>query len=104
VWLGGKDRTQLLPKLLHELATRGCTNVLVEGGAALLGSLFDARLVDELHVFIAPKVIGGSAAVPPVGGVGVAELTEACLLDGVSYELLDGDAHVWGRVRLKTKD
>ena len=36
------------------------TNVLVEGGSKLLGTLFDMRAVDEVHVFIAPKVAGGA--------------------------------------------
>jgi diaminohydroxyphosphoribosylaminopyrimidine deaminase/5-amino-6-(5-phosphoribosylamino)uracil reductase len=107
VWLGPANRSDFLHQLLRELGTRGFTNVLVEGGATLLGNLIDARLVDELHVFIAPKILGGADAVAAVGGRGVDELTEACSLAGVSYELLDGDVHAWGRLatddsRLKT--
>ena len=51
----------------------GCTNVLVEGGAKLLGECFDGRHVDEVHVFIAPKIVGGDAAPAPVGGVGLSQ-------------------------------
>ena len=43
------------------------TNVLVEGGAGLLGSLFDAGFVDEVHAFVAPKIVGG-AGPSAVGG------------------------------------
>jgi diaminohydroxyphosphoribosylaminopyrimidine deaminase/5-amino-6-(5-phosphoribosylamino)uracil reductase len=58
--------------LLRELGDRRMTNVLVEGGAGVLGSFHDADLIDELHVYIAPKLIGGDAALAPVGGSGLA--------------------------------
>ncbi len=47
------------------------TNVLVEGGSRLLGTLFDIGAVDEVHVFIAPKIAGGAAAPGPIGGPGI---------------------------------
>ncbi len=34
----------------------------VEGGAEVLGGLFDAGLVDQVECFIGPKVIGGKGA------------------------------------------
>jgi diaminohydroxyphosphoribosylaminopyrimidine deaminase / 5-amino-6-(5-phosphoribosylamino)uracil reductase len=60
--------------LLRELGNRRMTNVLVEGGASVLGSFHDADLIDELHVYIAPKLIGGDAALAPVGGAGLANV------------------------------
>src|SRR5262249_52795236 len=45
--------------LLQELGRRRMTNVLVEGGAAVFGSFLAAGLVDEFHVFVAPKMFGG---------------------------------------------
>ncbi len=51
-----------LAQLLDELGRRRMTNVLVEGGAALLGLLFQERQIDEVHAFIAPKLIGGAGA------------------------------------------
>ena len=45
--------------VLDELGRRRMTNVLVEGGGKLLGRFFDSQLVDEAHLFIAPKLIGG---------------------------------------------
>ncbi|MFT5522140.1 MAG: diaminohydroxyphosphoribosylaminopyrimidine deaminase, partial [Pirellulaceae bacterium] len=56
---------------LREFANRGFTNVLVEGGNELLGSFLDADAIDELHVYMAPKIIGGSGARHPLGGVGL---------------------------------
>ncbi len=48
--------------LLDELGRRRMTNILIEGGSKLLGALFDAGAIDEVHVFIAFKLIGGAAA------------------------------------------
>ncbi|MCD6404860.1 MAG: bifunctional diaminohydroxyphosphoribosylaminopyrimidine deaminase/5-amino-6-(5-phosphoribosylamino)uracil reductase RibD, partial [Planctomycetes bacterium] len=42
----------------RELAAREMTNILVEGGAEVLGSFFAARLVDECVVFVAPTLAG----------------------------------------------
>jgi diaminohydroxyphosphoribosylaminopyrimidine deaminase/5-amino-6-(5-phosphoribosylamino)uracil reductase len=58
--------------LLAELGRRRLTNVLVEGGAETLGSFIDMRLVDELHVFIAPRLLGdGKPAVSIRGATGI---------------------------------
>ncbi len=57
-------------RVVQELAQRGITSVLVEGGSEVHGAFFDAGLVDRVCAFIAPKLIGGARAVTPVGGVG----------------------------------
>ena len=67
-----------LAMLFSELGRRGMTNVLVEGGGRLLGSLFDARLIDEAHVFIAPKLAGGAEAPGPIAGRGVSAISAPC--------------------------
>jgi diaminohydroxyphosphoribosylaminopyrimidine deaminase/5-amino-6-(5-phosphoribosylamino)uracil reductase len=80
----GEDETAgvSLPALLDLLGADEMTNVLVEGGGAVLGAFCDQRLADELHVYIAPKVIGGAAAVSAVAGVGAAAVPEALLPAG----------------------
>lgn len=51
---------------LRWLATeRDATNVLVEAGPGLVGSLAKHRLLDELRVFVAPVLIGDGAALQP---------------------------------------
>jgi diaminohydroxyphosphoribosylaminopyrimidine deaminase/5-amino-6-(5-phosphoribosylamino)uracil reductase len=63
--------------VLLELGRRRMTNVLVEGGAGVLGSFLDARAGDEYHVFVAPKLIGGDNALSPVGGRGAKAMADA---------------------------
>lgn len=59
-----------LRMVMAELGRRGCTNVLTEAGSGILGSLFDSSLIDEVHIFIGPRLIGGAMARGPVGGSG----------------------------------
>ncbi|MEO3678615.1 bifunctional diaminohydroxyphosphoribosylaminopyrimidine deaminase/5-amino-6-(5-phosphoribosylamino)uracil reductase RibD [Rheinheimera sp. FR7-31] len=51
-----------LPLLLEHLALREQINTLwVEAGATLAGTLLQLKLVDELIVYLAPKLLGSSA-------------------------------------------
>lgn len=85
-----------LAALLGELGRREITTVMVEGGAATLGSFFDQGLVDEAWVFLAPIVIGGEGAPGAVGGVGPAKLSDALRLHDVECESIDGDFLIRG--------
>ncbi len=75
------------------------TNVLIEGGGELLGSFFDAGEIDEVHAFIAPKLIGGRSASSPIRGAGLAMIGSALQLTDVSIQQAGGDVYVAGRVR-----
>lgn len=87
-----------LTKLLRELGDRSMTNVLIEGGSELLGAAFDAGLVDEAHVFVAPKFAGGDAAVTPVGGTGVEVIPEVSQLRDQTVEKVGDDVYIHGRL------
>jgi len=50
-----------LSALLKMLAEKECNKVLVEAGAELAGAFVHAGLVDELVVYMAPKLLGSSA-------------------------------------------
>jgi diaminohydroxyphosphoribosylaminopyrimidine deaminase/5-amino-6-(5-phosphoribosylamino)uracil reductase len=84
--------------LLTELGGRRLTNVMVEGGSGLLGSLADAGLIDEVHVFIAPRMIGGADAFSPVAGTGAATIAEGCTFVDGETELLGPDIYWHGYV------
>ena len=67
VWIGrAGDSGKRLAELLGELGSRQLTNVLVEGGAQVLASLFAHREVDEVWAFIAPQIIGGGGPLAPL--------------------------------------
>jgi len=83
-------RQGLLVGLLAELARREVTNLLVEGGATVLGGLLDARLIDEVWCFIAATLVGGEAPAA-IGGRGISRLAEAALLEVTSIERPGGD-------------
>jgi len=55
--IGNGDRVDL-KKLLKELASMEVTSIMIEGGGKLLGSAFDAGIVDKVIFFITPKIIG----------------------------------------------
>jgi len=97
---GGPDGGRVdLQALLQALGARRMTNVLVEGGGGLLGALHDQRLIDEVHVFVAPRLLGGAAALSPVLGWGVDHPSVGLSLPQPVVEVLDGDVYVSGRVR-----
>jgi len=96
------SRYERLIQLLDELGRRKMTNVLVEGGATLLGSMFDAGQIDEVHVFIAPTLFGGMKARSPIRGAGVEQIADALALEKPRVQMLGEDIYVSGRVRRGT--
>jgi diaminohydroxyphosphoribosylaminopyrimidine deaminase/5-amino-6-(5-phosphoribosylamino)uracil reductase len=99
VRLAGETGAARVEAMLAELGSRRMTNVLVEGGAALLGSFFEAGAVDEVNVFVAPRILGGAMAQSPVGGHGVPDVAEALGLADVIVEQLAEDIWIRGLVR-----
>lgn len=88
-----------LDDLLAELGRRRMTNVLVEGGAGLIGSFLDANAADEVHAFIAPAIIGGDAAPSPVGGRGFERIADIAKLVDPATRIVGRDVYINGRLR-----
>jgi diaminohydroxyphosphoribosylaminopyrimidine deaminase/5-amino-6-(5-phosphoribosylamino)uracil reductase len=59
--LPAKDGRIDLNALLRELAQRQCNEVLVEAGATLAGSFLRRGLLDEIIIYMAPKLLGSNA-------------------------------------------
>jgi diaminohydroxyphosphoribosylaminopyrimidine deaminase/5-amino-6-(5-phosphoribosylamino)uracil reductase len=59
-----------LSRLMVRLAKMGLIHVLCEGGGEIAEDLLRRDLVDGLVLFVAPKIMGGGASVPAVGGAG----------------------------------
>jgi len=87
-----KDGKCDLVSLLRALGRRHIYQLLVEGGPKVITSFLQENLADEIHVFIAPKILAGA---------GSADLTK-CLkllkdsldLQHVETKSLDGDIHL----------
>jgi diaminohydroxyphosphoribosylaminopyrimidine deaminase/5-amino-6-(5-phosphoribosylamino)uracil reductase len=69
-----------LGSLMRALGDADCTNVLIEGGGRLLGRCVDAGIGDELHVYVAPLLIGGAGAPGALHADGPARLADAVRL------------------------
>lgn len=70
---------------------RGLMHVLIEGGAEVLGAAFDLQCIDHVAVFIAPKLVGGSQALSPIGGAGLGAMAEAKTLQNVNIKQIGED-------------
>jgi riboflavin-specific deaminase-like protein len=55
--------------VVADLRARGLRSILCEGGATLNAGLLRAGVVDEVHIVIAPQIVGGTDALTAVHGV-----------------------------------
>ncbi len=96
---GNRHRTLVVPAgepeaLLRSLAAdRGVNAVLLECGGRMAGRWMDAGLIDEVVVFMAPLLCGGS--VPSLEGLG---FPNGAKLDEVAFERLGPDVMMRGRL------
>ncbi len=84
-------------QLLRVLGLQRITNLMVEGGAGVLADFFERRLVDEVRIFIAPKLFGGAAAPGPIAGEGIASPADALKLDSPVWTPVGEDMLLTGR-------
>ncbi len=92
-----KERTLVFKRkslraVLQELGRRGITSVMIEGGPRILAEAFDRRLVDEVHFYVAPLLIGG--AMVPIGGCGKASVR----IKNPRYKTIGDDIRICGEV------
>ncbi|MEX1039369.1 MAG: bifunctional diaminohydroxyphosphoribosylaminopyrimidine deaminase/5-amino-6-(5-phosphoribosylamino)uracil reductase RibD [Pirellulaceae bacterium] len=92
------DHAGRIMQLLSQLGARGMTNILVEGGSQLLATLLEQHQIDEVHSYIAPKLVGGVAAPTPIGGTGLSEMAEAITLKDIETETVDDTLLVQGLI------
>ncbi|MDD5120159.1 MAG: bifunctional diaminohydroxyphosphoribosylaminopyrimidine deaminase/5-amino-6-(5-phosphoribosylamino)uracil reductase RibD [Candidatus Omnitrophica bacterium] len=84
---------------LKKLAQLQISNIIVEGGGTLIGSLFDERLVDKILFFISPKIIGGKDAVSSVMGNGIKRIDAAIRLSDLKINRFGEELLVEARVK-----
>lgn len=87
--------------ILKELADRSLQSVLIEGGAGLAGAFVDAGLVNKVTFFVAPKLVGGTAAPSAIGGVGIEKMADALELERVQVVQRGKDLEISGYPRYR---
>ena len=104
---GPKQSIIDLKGLFRQLAQIGIRKILVEGGGRIHASAFMQGLVDEVYIFIAPKIIGGIAALTPVADPGIKLMRNAINLKDMTVTRIgplvpragsEGDVLLHGKV------
>ncbi|APS00272.1 riboflavin biosynthesis protein RibD [Pajaroellobacter abortibovis] len=81
---------------LRMLASYGIVNLLVEGGAALAGSMLASQFVDQLHLFISPILLGPRGIPGAIDWGGPRSLEEAPRISEPIWEQCGNDIYVRG--------
>src|SRR5215207_6521977 len=95
----GENEPARVRSALDQLGAAGISSILLEGGPRLAGAFLDAGEVDEIRLFIAPVVVGGSSARDPLEGEGVERIAEATRALALEVEQIGGDVLVSARMR-----
>jgi diaminohydroxyphosphoribosylaminopyrimidine deaminase / 5-amino-6-(5-phosphoribosylamino)uracil reductase len=87
-----------LRALIESLGKRDVQGVLVEGGATLAWSLARDGLIDEVVLYVAPKLIGGDGARGVIAGGGFAPVAQALDLTFHSADRIGPDVRLEAHV------
>ena len=87
-----------LDALMRALADRGINELHVEAGGKLNGALLDARLVDELLLYIAPCLIGDPARGIAEFASGLGQLSDRIALSVRDMTKVGDDLRIIARV------
>jgi diaminohydroxyphosphoribosylaminopyrimidine deaminase/5-amino-6-(5-phosphoribosylamino)uracil reductase len=92
------ERAVNLQEVLSHLGNEKVTNLLVEGGGRVLSQMMDLRMVDEVRIFIAPKLVGGTSAPGPIGGLGIQHMSDALCLKHAEWQRIGEDMLLRGAI------
>ena len=95
----GENEPARVRSALDQLGAMGIASILLEGGPHLAGAFLDAGEVDEIRLFIAPVVVGGSNARDPLEGEGVERIAQAVRALSLDTERIGDDVLICARMR-----
>lgn len=82
--------------VLEKMGQNQITSLLIEGGGELAASALDARIVDVVYFFIAPKILLGRDSRPVIGGESPDSLAAALELENIETEKFGNDILIKG--------
>jgi diaminohydroxyphosphoribosylaminopyrimidine deaminase/5-amino-6-(5-phosphoribosylamino)uracil reductase len=95
----GQNEPARVRNALAQLGAAGIASILLEGGPHLAGAFLDAGDVDEMRLFVAPVVVGGSAARDPLEGEGVERIAEAIRALSLECRRVSDDVLICARLK-----
>ena len=95
----GENEPARVRSALDQLGSGDVTSILLEGGPKLAGAFLDAGEVDEIRLFVAPVVVGGSNARDPLEGAGVERIADATRALALHVERVADDVLITARFR-----
>jgi len=85
--------------VMQHLYDRGHLSVLWECGGTLAASAIADGVIQKVLAFIAPKIVGGSTAPSPVGDLNIQSMSEALVLERVTWQQIGIDLLVQGYIK-----
>jgi diaminohydroxyphosphoribosylaminopyrimidine deaminase / 5-amino-6-(5-phosphoribosylamino)uracil reductase len=95
----GENEPARVRSALDQLGALGVASALLEGGPHLAGAFLDADEIDEIRLFLAPLLLGGSSARDPLEGQGVERISEALHALTIDCERIGEDLLISARLR-----
>src|SRR3954462_15062699 len=95
----GANEPDRVRNALGQLGGLGITAILLEGGPRLAGAFLDAGEVDEIRLFVAPVVLGGSSARDPLEGEGAERIAAAVRALSLDCARVADDVLISARMR-----
>ena len=95
----GPNEPHRVRNALAQLGASGIQSILLEGGPHLAGAFLDASEVDEIRLFVAPVVLGGSSARDPLEGAGAERIAAATRALELSCDRVADDVLITARMR-----
>jgi diaminohydroxyphosphoribosylaminopyrimidine deaminase/5-amino-6-(5-phosphoribosylamino)uracil reductase len=83
-----------LNAILIKLAELRVASILVEGGNTIISSFLDAKLINQLVLYVSPILLGGESAPTFFAGSGFAKLTDGLKLEFGAIEHLDDNIKI----------
>ncbi|MBQ7707290.1 MAG: bifunctional diaminohydroxyphosphoribosylaminopyrimidine deaminase/5-amino-6-(5-phosphoribosylamino)uracil reductase RibD [Lachnospiraceae bacterium] len=80
-----------LKSLMKQLGEMGIDSVIIEGGGSLNYSAVKVGIVNEVMIYLAPKILGGKDALTAVEGQGFEKPDMAAGFELMETRLMDGD-------------
>ena len=77
-----------LRRLVETLAQRRYLSLMIEAGSKVNWAALDAGIVDKILFYYAPKIFGGTASLPVVGGAGRKRRSDAIVFNNLQVHIV----------------